>query len=372
MKFITTKLTYIILGILILLALGSMYLFDRNQEETIRIGWIGALTGTATQWGEPALKAANIRLEQINRNGGINGKKLEFIVEDSGSDAKQSVTAAQKLIEIDKVKIFFTHSSTESIAVAPMAESNKVLMFASASSAPDLTNAGDYIFRLTPVNREGEIIAKHLNANGAKNIAILYEDAKYPIPIKDAIKKTFKGEVVFEESFTPKTIDYRTVALKIKSKNPEVIIILPFGIDQGLNLIKEFTELQITSPVYGNAVFDTPTAFSKINPPRTMYFSTLFIDDQSEEVLEYKKQYSEKYGSEIPVLAHTLDAVAKIDLIAEGIEKCGNVDVRCLKEFLYSLKQKKTISGIVSIDQFGDADKQFVIKKLVDGKLQPE
>jgi len=125
----------------------------------IKIGFIGAMSGPFTKYG--AFEAVNLAVEEINKAGGINGRKIILVAEDGKCDGKEAVNAVNKLINIDKIKIILGgHCTPESLAIAPIVEQNKVIMLASITTSPGLTHAGDYVFRTSPVSTvQSEIIA---------------------------------------------------------------------------------------------------------------------------------------------------------------------------------------------------------------------
>ncbi len=355
------KINLTISVFLLALVLTGCLTGNTTKEETITIGWIGALSGSATDWGVPALKAANLALEDVNRDG-INGKKLKFLVEDGVGNSKNAANAAHKLINNDGVKIILSHSSAESVAIAPIAEENEVIVFASATSTPDLTDAGDYIFRVTPVNREGELLAEYLE--NTDKVAMLVEQGKYTQGIKNGFLNTYFGEVILEE-FSSGTHDFRTSLTKIKAAEPDAILVLPVGLNAGINIIKQAHELGIDEPIVGNAAYDSPELIKKLGKSAEgIVFSTLFIDKNRPEV----KDFARRYGEEIPVFAHTLDAASKVYLIAEALEFCGEEN-ECIKDYLYSIDEKETLSGVLTIDVNGDAEKEFVLKQVVNGRI---
>ncbi len=353
--------TQLFVGVfLLVLIVGCTTTETIQQEDTIKIGWIGALSGSATDWGVPALKAAKLALEDANKEG----KKLEFIVEDGAGDAKTAANAAHKLIYQDNVDIILSHSSAESLAIAPLAEENNVIMFASATSTPDLTHAGDYIFRVTPVNREGETLADALHERDLDNIAVIVEQGKYTQGIKNGFLNTYTGNIVALEEYNSDTQDFRTALTKIKAEEPEALLVLPVGLNAGTNIITQAKELGFTVPIFGNAAYDSPELVNKLgNQAEGIMFSTLFIDKNRPDV----KDFARRYGEEIPVFAHTLDAASKVYIIDEALEVCGE-DNDCIKNFLYSIEDKDTLSGILTLDENGDAEKGFILKEISDRK----
>ena len=134
----------VLLGMLLLISACSA----GQQEKTVKIGFLGALTGDVAVYGVPMSKAAKLAVDQVNAKGGIDGKQVELILEDGRCDAGLANTAMQKLATQDKVAgVIGGLCSSETLAAAPTAESAKVPMISASSTSPDITLAGDYIFQ---------------------------------------------------------------------------------------------------------------------------------------------------------------------------------------------------------------------------------
>ena len=122
-----------------------------DESNEIKMGVMLALTGDSANYGNRSLHGLLWATEKINANGGINDKKIKLIVEDSKSNPQDAVNAFEKLITVDNVKIVIGDIiSGTTLAVAPIAEKNKILLFAPGASNPALRNpnsASDYIFR---------------------------------------------------------------------------------------------------------------------------------------------------------------------------------------------------------------------------------
>ena len=107
-----------------------------------------SLTGAGVTYGTVANQAKQMAADEINSAGGINGRRLEFVVEDSQCSAKGAITAYNKLTNVDGVKIILgTSCSSAMLGAAPLAEADGVILFSGLASNPDIANAGDYIFR---------------------------------------------------------------------------------------------------------------------------------------------------------------------------------------------------------------------------------
>ena len=106
------------------------------------------LSGDGASYGIMGQNVVNLRVEEINKAGGINGRNLEIIWEDGTCNPKDASMAAQKLINIDNVSIIFGgFCSGETLGAAPITEKKKVILFSGVSSSPEITNAGDFVCR---------------------------------------------------------------------------------------------------------------------------------------------------------------------------------------------------------------------------------
>ncbi|MCK4670173.1 MAG: ABC transporter substrate-binding protein [Nanoarchaeota archaeon] len=339
------------------------------ESDSIEIGWISALTGPVAPYGEPALRSAMLEVNRINAEGGINGKPIELIVEDGECNSKTATLAMQKLVHHDKVEVVLGgHCTPETLAAAPIANENKVILFASITTSPAVTDAGDYVFRNSPLNMEGQIIAEHMNKQGFKKIAIINEQTDYAIAIPVQFKEYFDGEVVAHEQFSPDERDFRTILTKIKAAKPEVLFIITQGIDPAEALVIQYKELGFEIPIYGNSAFETPEILSHNEIVEGMIFATPKLDQKRLE--EFNERYEERYGIEAPAIAYMLESAAAVGIIAEAIEEVG-YDADAIKEYLYDFNDKETLAGKITIDQNGDTHKDFMLKVITDKEIVP-
>ena len=117
-------------------------------DEPFRVGVMESLTGPGETYGTVSVQAKQMAVDEINAAGGINGRLLELIVEDSKCSAQDAITAYNKLTEVDGVKIILgTSCSGAMLGAAPLAESDGVVLFSGLATNPDIAHAGDYIFR---------------------------------------------------------------------------------------------------------------------------------------------------------------------------------------------------------------------------------
>ena len=122
-----------------------------SPENPFVIGAMDALTGVGESYGIPLQQAKLLAVEQINAEGGINGRELQIIFEDSKCAAQDAITAYRKLTDTDNVNIILgTTCSGAMLGAAPLAEADGVVMLSASATSPDIAGAGEYIFRTAP------------------------------------------------------------------------------------------------------------------------------------------------------------------------------------------------------------------------------
>jgi len=184
---------------IISILLASLMVFSfgcaKKEEKEIKIGVILPLTGDAAKYGQSAKKGMKLAVDEINNKGGINNQRVILIIEDSQGQVKNGVSAFNKLITIDKVPIVVGELlSSITLAIAPIANEKKIIVLSPASTAPKITEAGDYIFRNVASDIvEGQIMAEYaFNKLQYKKIAILYINNDYG----DGLRNSFKQKII--------------------------------------------------------------------------------------------------------------------------------------------------------------------------------
>src|SRR5882672_2325959 len=148
------------------------------DRSSIKIGYFGDLSGPTFNFGQSAINGVLMAVVEINQEGGINGRKLDVVIDDDHGSPEQSATLAGQLIGEDKVvAIIAGGTSSNSRAAAPKAQSAKIPLISPSSTDPGVTQVGDYIFRACFVDAfQAEVMAKFaVNTLKAKKAAILFD-----------------------------------------------------------------------------------------------------------------------------------------------------------------------------------------------------
>lgn len=362
---------------IILILLASLMVFSfgcvKKEEKEIKIGAILALTGDAAKYGESVKNGFEFALQEKNSSGGIKGKKIKIIFEDSKADPKLAVSSFNKLIDIDKVQVVLgPMSSSEVLAVAPLAEKKKIILFTPTASAPSITNAGDYIFRnVTSDLFEGEELASFaFNDLRLKRAAIIYINNDFGIGLKDSFKRKFEqlgGSIADTETFEQGSTDMKSQISKIKSTNPEAVFIV--GYKEMGSLLKQAKELRLKTQLLSFSMFEDPEIL-KIAGDITngVYYTYRSFETTSDEevVKKFIDNYKAIYKTEPDIFsALGYDALR---IIIYAMERSGTT-ADGVKQALYSVKDFPAVTGSLSFDKNGDVVQPMGIKVVKDGKF---
>ncbi len=344
---------------------------QKPAEQTIKIGAILPLSGEGTiDQGQASRDAIVLAVEKINKNGGILNRTLEVFFEDSQCDAKIGVTAIRKLLEINSVD-FVIGDICDSVtaSIIPIAENGKKILITPGSTSPDISHAGDYIFRFWfSENDLGGMVADEAYSLGYRRMAIIYIDNAWGEAQKNAVSLKFTGlggEVVGAERIGANA-DFRTVLLKLEDKKPDsyYIGVHPYGL---ASLMKQMRELNISKQVFshGGLVGSTEVLglgeggiLEGIMAPFVYNASQSFVHD-----------FAARFGKEPGITADSsYDIVVSV---AKIIENKGRIDSEAIKSGLYELKDYSGASGNITVDENGDTHRLLSMMVVRGGKLVP-
>ncbi len=345
-----------------------------SSEDTFKIGMIDALTGQSADFGVQIANSMRMAVEEINTQGGVNGKILELIEEDGKCDGKEASLAAQKLIDVDKVPVIIAHCSAATLAAAPIGESEKVVIFGLIASNPQISQAGDYVFRYSPTSSDEMIlIADKAYTLGYKQVGILYEFNDYPRGAMEAFTKLFEehgGKILATESYSTDSSDFRTQILKVTSTKPDAVLVLSLtGSKAGL-IIKQIRELDYDAPILSQT--NVCTKDSIIAGGQAMEGAICTapkFDPNAPKSKQYLSKYAEKFGEEPSMVAYASSAYDATYMIAEAIKTVGPEPSK-IKDYLYTIKDWDGAAGKVSIDSNGDGKMPWTLKIIKNGKIE--
>jgi branched-chain amino acid transport system substrate-binding protein len=326
-----------------------------KAADPILLGVSGPLTGPNAQYGAQWKMGFDLALDQVNGAGGIKGRSLQYVFEDSQSDPRQSVAIAQKFVNDPSIVAELgDFSSPASMAASPIYQRAGLVQFGFTNSHPDFTKGGDYMWSTT-VNQSDEqpaladFAVKQL---GMKRLAVIHLNTDWGRISKDIFVKAAKedgAEVVATEGFLPDEKDYRSTLVRVRDAKPDGIIIIAYYADGAL-IARQLRSAGIKLPV---------AAVSSVYSPKFLELggdavegiytkANFFPDDPRPEVQAFVKTYQAKYGKD----PDTFSAIAydTVILMSEVIKQYGT-DRKAIRDGLASIKDvPNVIYGKVTFD----------------------
>ena len=367
--------------LLLLCALAVLAMFSctpqQNVEDhsTIQIGFFGDLTGPTFNFGLSAKNGVLMAADEINQAGGINGHKIDIVIEDDKGSPEEAAQVAGKLIDRYKVvAIIGAGASGNSLAAAPKAQSARVPLIAPSSTNPAVTQAGDYIFRACFIDAfQGEVMAKFAaNTLQAKKAAIMLDfNSPYSRGLTEFFELSFaklNGQVVVKESYSQGDADFRGQLSLIKASSPDVIYIPGYYGDVAI-IAKQARQLGLTVPLLGADGWDAPELWELGGDALNgSYISNHYsADDPSETIQRFVHAYRQRYGNLTPD-AHAALAYDALRFLAEAIQRAGTNEESKLRDALAETRNFTGVTGIISMDRDRNAVKPAVILKLEDAR----
>ena len=324
---------------LLALLLAGLSALAAAQGE-IKIGEVDPLTGGVSQFGIGCHQGFALAFDEINRDGGILGQKLELVTEDNQSKPGQSSTAVRKLIMQDKVvAILGDATSSATLEAAPIAQSNKIPMITPTATNPRITEVGDFIFRVCFLDEfQGRVLAKFtrekLNARKVATLTDVKQD--YSVDLTRFFKDEFSklgGTIVAEQSYSTGDTDFRAQLTSIRAARPDVVYVPGYYQEVAL-MVKQGRQMGLTMPFVGCDGWANQ-ALLAIGGKAVdgCYFTNHFSpDDPSPLVREFVANYQKKYGTPPDTFSALGYDAAR--LLADAIKRAGSTDSKALRDAL--------------------------------------
>ncbi len=350
---------------------------NKSNQNEILIGEYESLTGAEATFGISSTNGLKLAVEEINNNGGLLGKQIKLITYDDQCKPSEAATVVQKLINKDKVVgIIGEVASSRSKAGAQICQSSKIPMISPASTNPDVTAIGDYIYRVCFIDPfQATVISKFaINSLKIKRIAVL-QDVKnaYSTGLADFFIKQFKemgGEIIEVQSYSAGDKDFKAQLTAIKAKNPDAVFIPGYYTDVGLIAIQA-REIGLTVPLLGSDGWESDklTEGKAKDALEGCFFSThVSTEDPSPVVQNFIKKYKDKY--QMMPDAMSLLAYDAGMILFDAIKRAGSTDAEKIKNELAKTKDFVGVSGKISINDQRNAVKPAVILEIKDGKFK--
>ncbi|MDO5707574.1 MAG: ABC transporter substrate-binding protein [Andreesenia angusta] len=347
-----------------------------DNGDVVKLGIIAPQTGQVAVYGKATLNGAQLAIEEYNEAGGIlDGKKIEAVVYDDKGDNAEAINAYKKLTSSDNVAgIIGPVISTNTLAIAPLADKDGLPMITPTGTAEDITIGKDAVFRSCFTDsQQGQIIAKYsLEKLNGKKAAILNEQTDYGQGLAKTFKEYYEkngGEIVEEKAYSSGDKDFKSALTDIKSADPDVVFLAGYYNEIAL-IGKQAKETGLDADLVGGDGWD---GVLEIDPESIEggFFSNHYSPDDKDEIVQnFVKKYQDKYNGEEPKSFSALGYDAAKTML-EAIDKAGSTDRKAIVDQI-----KKTdlplVSGKTKFDENGDPIKEVSIIKVEKGNYKLE
>ena len=295
-----------------------------SASETVRFGVSGPVTGASAEYGAYWKEGFDLALSEINEAGGVDGKQVELVWEDSQSDPKQSVPIAQKFVADETIIAELgDFSSPASMAASATYQQAGMVQFGFTNSAAGFTQGGDHMWSSILTQAYYQTLAADLVKQYATDISVVYLQSDWGKSSYDAFKAEADKvglNIVYESEIAPDSEDYRPVLIKARDAAPEAIVHIGYAPD-GARVIRQLRELGWDSLFFGGQ--STPQFLEAAGDAAegTIINENLLIGNDSPAVTEFYSKFEETYGHEPSVFSvYAYDA---LNILVQAAERGG-------------------------------------------------
>jgi branched-chain amino acid transport system substrate-binding protein len=337
-------------------------------QETVKVGIILPLTGGQAAFGEIEKASFDMALAKINEGGGINGKKLELVFEDDTGKPEVARSAAEKLINKDKVVMLGGgYGSSETLGIAAVAQQNGIPLLVNTGSDDKITAGGwDYVFRLNPPASDYPrgLESFLTDVVKPKTAAILFEDSAFGSSSSKSFGQTCERlgiKVVMNEGYSKGGVDFKPLLVKVKSANPDLVYMVSYVMDAAL-LMSQSMELRLAPKLFvgGGAGFTLPEFDKNAGKAAQMVYSaTLWYQTLPYPgAMDYFNEFKKKYGKETEY--HGAEAYAAAFVIADALKRAKSMAPADVREAL-AATDMMTVFGPVKFTKHGKLTNQNIV-----------
>ena len=356
------------------IAILSTFSLSAMAADTVKIGINVPLTGFAASDGKSALNGAKLAAEQINTAGGINGSQLELVVYDDQASPKQSVPIATKLIEKDNVLVGVSCSySGATRAAAGIYQAAKVPYISAYAIHPDITRAGNYVFRTSFVGEvQGRAGAKLVGEILKKKRAVLITlNNDFGESLVAGFKEkaaSYGISIVNEYPYSIKDRQFGPIVAKVKADEPDVIYATGYFFTAG-PLVTQLRAAGVDATIIGQEGFDTQSFIEIAGKAAegVIITTSLDRDSTSQETQDFIKQYETMFDHKTDMVAASGHTAVKV--AAAAIKQAGSMDRAAIRDAIAKTNLAAS-TGNISFNDLGEIIKDVQVQIVKDGQFR--
>jgi branched-chain amino acid transport system substrate-binding protein len=342
--------------------------FAQGGVRAAKIGVIVQLSGVSADFGTGVQHAVEIAKQELAANRIAN---LDVFYEDHQQQAPLALVGFEKLVDQHDVTVVLANASPVILALAPVAQERKRLVYNFAAVSPKLRGLNRWVINGTPTaDKDGTELANYMVKKlGLKTAAVIHVDDQFGISVAEFFQNAFKaagGKIVDVEINSVGAVDLRTQLLKIKSASPDALVIFNNIPEEGYT-VAQAREIGLTAKIFSNVFMMDPqnvkVAGAAINGVRGV--SLQFDPERSPLAREFDTKFTKRAGR-APSTSDVL-AYDGARLVGEAIQKVGN-DPQAVRDYIVKVKDWPGAIGKINFDADGNIQLDVSYYEFVNGK----
>ncbi len=345
------------------------FAFSAHAQESIKIASLYTFTGPAAKPHLLSIQGIRFAVEEINTNGGVLGMELELIEIDTHSSPIGAKVAAEKAVQAQVTAMLGSSWSSHTLPAAKVAQANSIPLISSVSTNPDITEVGDYIFRVCFNDLyQGWAMAKFARQDLKLHRAVVFYDttSDYSIGLASSFTKTFKrlgGDVLKGIPYKRRQPNLQDLVSQAAQFKPDVLFVP--GHDESALILKEAQRLGLKAVLLGADGWDVES-FYRMGGDQIQhsYFSTHWSEEITNEI---SRAFVRKYKRKGPIFSPEPLAYDAVYLLADAIRRAGHTDHKAVRDALAQTHAFQGVTGKITLGPSGDPLKDIVIMELKNG-----
>jgi len=359
-------------SLLLILSISLLAVFfftcEKKQENLIKIGAVLPLTGKVSFLGVGEQNAMTLAIKYSNENL-MKNKKLEIIYEDCQGETDLAVTAANKLINVDKCDIIIASTTNVAEGIIPLIEkSEKDIIMLALTISPNITHKSNRIFRIWPnAFQEREILSEYINQK-YNQIGVLYVESDYGILAKEIMDKLIGKKIKIAESYPRGSSDFKNILTKFADKDINAISLISYP-PEFISIVKQLKELKLNLDIIGDIGFTFDFVINALGElTNGIVFTapkyTIDLEDN-----DYSKYFTNSYINKYNSKPSWNESFSHDNIIFIANALKNYFEKQNILDAFQSIKSFEGVNEIINMDNTGDSNSELVLVKLESKKI---
>jgi branched-chain amino acid transport system substrate-binding protein len=344
------------------LALAASFQAPAQGKEPLKVGALLAVTGPASFLGAPEARTLQMLVDDLNAKGGVDGRKIELVVKDTGGNPEKAISFAKQLVEEDAVfAIIGPATSGESIAVKPIAEESGTILISCAAAEVIVNPVLAHVFKVAPKDSfAAEMIFRRMKKMGVKRIGVLSSNTGFGKAGKEQVEKLAPAhgiEIAVSEVYDKAATDLTAEVTKLKAANVQAILNWSIEPAQAI-VIKNARQIGLAVPIFQSHGFAN-VQYAKaagVAAEGVMFPASRVVvaeslaatDPQKPVVAAYKRAYEARYKEDVSTFGgHAFDALG---ILVRAVKEVG-LDRKKVRATIENMKGFVGTAGVFNFSQ---------------------